>query len=89
MKYVPHLLILLKETCAAKKAYSLSLRYLMGWKVSSFTVKSMVTVNPDYSQKLMDINVGGTKNMIECCLEHSECRKMIYVQQHRSHSGTS
>lgn len=39
----------------------------------------MVTVNPDYNQKLMDINVGGTKNIIEKCLEHPECKKMVYV----------
>ena len=42
-------------------------------------VASMVTVNPDYNQKLMDINVGGTKNIIEKCLEHPECKKMVYV----------
>ncbi len=40
---------------------------------------SMVTVNPDFSQKLMEINVGGTENIIEKCLEHPECRKMVYV----------
>ncbi len=40
---------------------------------------SMVTTNAEYNQKLMDINVGGTKNMIDKCLEHSECRKMVYV----------
>lgn len=42
-------------------------------------VACMVTVNPDYNQKLMDINVGGTKNIIEKCLEHPECKKMVYV----------
>lgn len=42
-------------------------------------VASMVTVNPDYNQKLMDINVGGTKNIIEKCLEHPECKKKVYV----------
>lgn len=40
---------------------------------------SMVTTNPDFNQKLMDINVGGTKNMIEMCLSHKECQKMVYV----------
>ena len=40
---------------------------------------SMVSVNPEYSQKLMDINVGGTKNIIEKCLQHKECRKLVYV----------
>ncbi|MCD8366652.1 MAG: NAD-dependent epimerase/dehydratase family protein [Clostridiales bacterium] len=40
---------------------------------------SMVTTNADFSQKLLDINVGGTKNMIEQCLKHPECQKMVYV----------
>ena len=40
---------------------------------------SMVTTNADFSQKLLDINVGGTKNMIEQCLNHPECQKMVYV----------
>lgn len=40
---------------------------------------SMVTINAEYNQKLMDVNVGGTKNMIEQCLKHPECKKMVYV----------
>lgn len=41
-------------------------------------IASIVTVNPDYSQKVMDVNVGGTKNIIELCLEHKECKKLVY-----------
>lgn len=40
---------------------------------------SMVTTNAEFNQKLLDVNVGGTKNMIAQCLEHPECRKMVYV----------
>jgi dihydroflavonol-4-reductase len=40
---------------------------------------SMVSVDPDYNQRLMDINVGGTKNIINKCLQHKECRKLVYV----------
>lgn len=40
---------------------------------------SMVTTNPDFSQKLIDVNVGGTKNIIELCLNHPECKKLVYV----------
>lgn len=40
---------------------------------------SMVTTNAEFNQKLIDVNVGGTKNMINKCLEHPECRKMVYV----------
>lgn len=40
---------------------------------------SMVTVNPDFNQKLVDVNVGGTQNMIEACFSHPECKKLVYV----------
>ena len=40
---------------------------------------SMVTVNPDFSQKLVDVNVGGTQNIIDACLNHSQCKKLVYV----------
>ena len=40
---------------------------------------SMVSVDPVYNQRLMDINVGGTKNIIDKCLQHKECRKLVYV----------
>ena len=40
---------------------------------------SMVTVNPEYSQKVMDVNVGGTENIIYACAAHSECKKLVYV----------
>lgn len=40
---------------------------------------SMVTTNAEFNQKLIDVNVGGTENMISMCLEHPECRKMVYV----------
>lgn len=40
---------------------------------------SMVTVNPNYSEKLMAVNVGGTRNIITRVLAHPECEKMVYV----------
>lgn len=41
-------------------------------------IASIVTVSPEYNQKVMDVNVGGTKNIIELCLEHKECKKLVY-----------
>ena len=41
-------------------------------------VASVVTVNPDYSPLVMNVNVGGTQNIIDLCLEHPECRKLVY-----------
>ena len=40
---------------------------------------SMVTVDPAYSEKLMEVNVTGTRNIITKCLAHPECLKMVYV----------
>ena len=40
---------------------------------------SMVTVNPNYSEKLMAVNVTGTRNIITKVLNHPECEKMVYV----------
>ena len=40
---------------------------------------SVVTVNPDYNQKVMDVNVGGTENIIDCCLASPGFEKLVYV----------
>lgn len=40
---------------------------------------SMVTINPDFNQKLVDVNVGGTDNIIAACKAHPECQKLVYV----------
>lgn len=50
-----------------------------GWETIVIHCASMVTTNPDYNPKLFAVNVDGTKNMIEKCLSHPECRKMVYV----------
>lgn len=41
-------------------------------------IASIVTMNPDYSSKVMEVNVDGTKNIIRLCLSHPECKKLIY-----------
>ena len=41
-------------------------------------IASIVTVNPNFSQKVIDVNVGGTKNIIELCKKHPECKKLVY-----------
>lgn len=40
---------------------------------------SLVTVNPDYRQSLIDVNVIGTENLIHKCLKHKGVCKMVYV----------
>lgn len=40
---------------------------------------SIVTVNPDFNQKVIDVNVGGTNNIVKCCLDCKTFKKMVYV----------
>ena len=39
---------------------------------------SIVTVSPDYSKKVFDVNVTGTKNIVDKCLEH-KVKKLVYI----------
>ena len=48
-----------------------------GSEVIVMHIASIVTVNPDYNQKVMDVNVGGTKNIIELCKKH-KVSKLVY-----------
>jgi dihydroflavonol-4-reductase len=41
-------------------------------------IASIVSVDPEYNRKVMDVNVGGTKNIIQMVKEHSECKKLVY-----------
>lgn len=49
-----------------------------GMKSIVLYIASIVTVDPAYSQKVIDVNVGGTKNIIDMCLAHPECEKLVY-----------
>ena len=42
-------------------------------------IASIVTVNPEFSQKVMDVNVGGTANIIEFCRKCGHFKKLVYV----------
>lgn len=50
-----------------------------GVKTICIHVASMVTVNPNYRKLVLDVNVGGTENIVDMCLEHKECQKLVYV----------
>ncbi|MDK2980239.1 MAG: hypothetical protein PWQ55_586 [Chloroflexota bacterium] len=39
---------------------------------------AIVTVNPDFNQKVYDVNVSGTKNILNACIAH-DVKKLIYV----------
>jgi dihydroflavonol-4-reductase len=41
-------------------------------------IASIVTVDPDYNQRVMDVNVGGTDNIIDICKSHPNFEKLVY-----------
>ena len=41
-------------------------------------IASIVTIDPGYNQKVVDVNVGGTKNIIELCLNMPRIQKLVY-----------
>ena len=41
-------------------------------------IGSIVTSSPDFNQKVIDVNVGGTKNIIELCLDTPRIKKLVY-----------
>ena len=41
-------------------------------------IASIVSSNPEWSKRVFDVNVGGTKNIIELCLATSAIQKMVY-----------
>lgn len=41
-------------------------------------IASIVTVNPDYDERVMAVNVGGTDNIIDMCRQSSHFEKLVY-----------
>lgn len=41
-------------------------------------IASIVTSKPEWSQKVIDVNVGGTKNIIDLCLTTPGIRRIVY-----------
>lgn len=79
VEYLPHE----AEICAGDLCDSESLKRFFAvsedQKIVVIHVASIVTVNPEYNQKVMDVNVGGTKKIIEQCRHHANFEKLVYV----------
>ncbi len=50
-----------------------------GYETICIHCASMVTVNPDYNEKLIAVNVGGTENIIAAARNHADFKKLVYV----------
>jgi dihydroflavonol-4-reductase len=49
-----------------------------GTDIVAIHCAAIVTVNPDFNQKVYDVNVGGTKNIVGACITHN-VKKLVYV----------
>lgn len=78
-KYIPEQVEIIEGDICDKASLEQFFAVPEGVETICIHCASMVTVNPEYNQKLIDINVGGTENIIDLCLSHPECRRMVYV----------
>ena len=78
-KYVPKAVEIVEGDLCDADSLETFFTVPKGWETVVIHCASMVTTNPNYNPKLIAVNVGGTKNIIEKCLNHPECRKMVYV----------
>ncbi len=79
VKYVPAAVEIVEGDLTDKASLENFFTVPAGEETIAIHCASMVTVNPEFNQKLIDINVGGTENMIDMVLSHPECKKMVYV----------
>lgn len=78
-KFIPKDVEIVYGNLCDKSSLELFFSVEEGVETVCIHVASMVTVNPNYNKLALDVNVGGTENIIDLCLEHKECRKLVYV----------
>ncbi len=78
MRFVPAEAEIVQGDLTNKKSLERLFDIPAGSESIVFHIASIVTVDAEYNQKVMDVNVGGTQNIIELCKKHSECRKLVY-----------
>ncbi|MBE5917390.1 MAG: NAD-dependent epimerase/dehydratase family protein [Pseudobutyrivibrio ruminis] len=78
MKYVPAEAEVVAGDLTDKESLERFFTVDEGTETIVLHIASIVSVNPEYNQKVMDVNVGGTQNIIDLCLSHPECKKLVY-----------
>ena len=78
MKYVPQAAEIVEGDLTDMDSLEKLFNVEEGTETIVLHIASVVTVNPDYSSKVMEVNVDGTKNIIRLCLSHPECKKLVY-----------
>lgn len=78
MKFVPKEAEIVEGDLTDKESLERFFQVPEGTETIVLHIASIVSVNPEYNQKVMDVNIGGTQNIIDLCLAHPECKKLVY-----------
>ncbi len=79
MKFVPEAAEICEGDLTDMESLSRFFQVDEGTETVVIHCASVVTVNPGFNQTVMNVNVGGTMNIIDQCLAHPECKKLVYV----------
>ncbi len=79
IKYVPKDVEIIEGNLCDKESLQQFFDVPAGYTTVLIHCASMISVDPDFNQKIIDVNVGGTYNIIDMCFEHHECKKIVYV----------
>lgn len=50
-----------------------------GTRTICLHIARLLSLDIEYNQKVMDVNVGGCRNILDSCVRHTECEKLVYV----------
>ncbi len=78
MKFVPKEAEIVEGNLCDKASLEKFFTVEEGCETIVLHIASVVTVDPDYNKLVMDVNVGGTQNIVDLCLAHKECQKLVY-----------
>lgn len=78
-KYIPQGAEIIHGDLCNKEQISEFFRVEKGIRLKVIHCASIVTVDPAYNQKVIDVNVGGTRNIIELCRQSEGFEKLVYV----------
>lgn len=77
-KYIPEGVEIIEGDLTQKESLKPFFQIPEGIEAFVLHIASMVTSNPDFNQKVIDVNVGGTKNIIDYCLSTNGIKKLVY-----------
>ena len=77
-KYIPEEVEVFEGDLTGKESMKPFFDIPEGMEAIVMHIASIVTSSPDYNPKVIEVNVGGTKNIIDLCLETPAVAKLVY-----------